>query len=250
MSKARASVLYLGDTSLDSAASYLGAVMKHFGIDFDYVGSAEPADRDLRDGQYRAIILSDYPAGNFKPGQMEGIAERVDRGTGLLMIGGWDSFQGVGGLYNGTLVEEILPVRISQSDDRVNYSFPCVVCKQAEHEILADLPFADPPCIGGYNRVAAKPEAELLLEAVRYRTRAQGPACSFVEEGRDVLLAVGRCGQGRTAAFASDAAPHWVGGFVDWGNKRVAVEIAGIEVEVGECYALFFNNLIRWTARL
>ncbi len=243
-------VLYLGDTSLDTAASYLGAVMKHYGIGFDYAASAEPAARYLRDAEYRLIILSDFPAENFTAGQMEGIAGRVRKGTGLLMIGGWDSFRGSGGLYNGTVVEELLPVRLSPSDDRVNYSYPCLVWKQADHEILADLPFTDPPCIGGYNRVTAKEEAEVLLQAIRYRTRAEGSSCSFHELGRDLLLAVGSCGRGRTAAFTSDAAPHWVGGFVDWGRRRVTGEITGTEVEVGEFYAAFFNNLLRWTARM
>ena len=132
----------------------------------------------------------------------------------------------------------------------MNYSFPCLACKRADHPILDDLPFHEPPCIGGYNRVAAKPGTEVLLEAVRYRTRKQGDTCGFVEAGRDVLLAVGGYGAGATAAFCSDAAPHWVGGFVDWGQGRVAGEISGIQVEVGELYARFFNNLIRWSARL
>jgi len=104
--------------------------------------------------------------------------------------------------------------------------------------------------IGGYNRVTAKDGADVLVQAIRYRTRVEGSSCSFAEEGRDVLLAVSACGKGRTAAFTSDVAPHWVGGFVDWGQQRVACEIAGIEVEVGEYYAAFFNRLIHWTARM
>ncbi len=248
MGKSKHSVLYLGDTSLDTAACYLGAVMKYFGISFDYAASEEPVDRYLEDSEYKLIILSDYPAGNFQAAQMEWILDRLSRGTGLLMIGGWDSFRGSGGLYNDTLIEEALPVHLSKTDDRVNYSFPCLVRKQRDHEILADLPFANPPCIGGYNRVTAKDGAEVLLQAIRYRTRAEDSSCSFHEEGRDVLLVVGTYGNGRTAAFTSDAAPHWVGGFVDWGQKRVACEIAGIAVEVGEYYAAFFNRLIRWTA--
>lgn len=148
------------------------------------------------------------------------IAARVRRGAGLLMIGGWESFQGSGGSYSGTVIQEVLPVRISPTDDRVNYSFPCLVHKPEEHPILADLPFARPPCIGGYNRVEAKADARVLLEAVRFRTRAEGSSCSFAEEGRDVLLVVGAGAEGRTAVFTSDAAPHWVGGFVDWGDRQ------------------------------
>jgi uncharacterized membrane protein len=244
-------VLYLGDTSLDTAASYLAGVMAHFQIGFDYVASDEAADRFLVDeAECRLIILSDYPSDNLESSQMERIEARVRKGAGLLMIGGWESFQGSGGKYGGTLIEQILPVRIFPSDDRVNTSYPCLVGKREEHPILAGLPFVEPPCIGGYNRVEAKEDARILLEVIRYRTEAQASACSFTEQGRDVLLAVGDYGRGRSAAFTSDAAPHWVGGFVDWGEKRISCRFAEREVEVGAFYAAFFANLIRWTGRL
>ena len=251
MRKKKFPVLYLGDTSLDTAASYLAGVMAHFEIGFDYVASDEAADRFLVDeSEYRLIILSDYPAGCLESSQMERIEAWVRKGAGLLMIGGWESFQGSGGNYSGTLIEEILPVRMSRSDDRVNTSYPCLVVKREEHPILAELPFIKPPCIGGYNRVEAKGDARILLEVIRYRTRAQASACTFAEEGRDVLLAVGEHGRGRSAAFTSDAAPHWVGGFVDWGEERISCRFVQREVEVGAFYAAFFGNLIRWTGRL
>jgi uncharacterized membrane protein len=251
MKESKNPVLYLGDTSLDTAASYLAGVMTHFEIGFDYVASDEAADRFLSDeAEYRLIILSDYPAGSLEPDQIKRIEAWVRKGTGLLMVGGWESFQGSGGHYNGTQIEEILPVRILPFDDRVNASYPCLVCKREEHPILANLPFDRPPCIGGYNRVEAKEDARILLEVIRYRTRAKASSCSFAEEGRDVLLAVGEHGLGRSAAFTSDAAPHWVGGFVDWGEERLSCTVAETEVEVGAFYAEFFKNLIRWTGRL
>jgi uncharacterized membrane protein len=98
MKRTKTPVLYLGDTSLDSAASYLAGVMTHFKIGFDYVASDESADRFLQeDAGYQLIILSDFPADNLKLSQMEQIVAWVRRGAGLLMIGGWDSFQGSGG---------------------------------------------------------------------------------------------------------------------------------------------------------
>jgi uncharacterized membrane protein len=251
MKKTEPRILYLGDTSLDTAASYLAGVMAHFGIGFDYIASQEPADRFLvEEAGYRLIILSDYPARNLESSQMERIAAWVKGGAGLLMIGGWDSFQGSGGSYTGTLIQEMLPVRISPADDRVNTPFPCLVCKREEHPILAGLCFDRPPCIGGYNRVEAKADARVLLEVIRYRTQAEACSCVFNEEGRDVLLAVGKYGKGRTAAFTSDAAPHWVGGFVDWGEQRISCSYAGAQTEVGSFYAAFFDNLIRWSGRL
>ena len=62
------------------------------------------------------------------------------------------------------------------------------------------------------------------------------------------MLVVGQFGRGRSAAFASDAAPHWVGGLVDWGAKRIAAHAkGGGQVEVGNHYAELFARLVRWT---
>ena len=59
---------------------------------------------------------------------------------------------------------------------------------------------------------------------------------------------VGRHGRGRTAAFTSDVAPHWVGGLVDWGPERVGTQAPEAnDIEVGSHYAEFFTRLIRWT---
>ena len=62
------------------------------------------------------------------------------------------------------------------------------------------------------------------------------------------LLVVGEYGAGSVAAFASDVAPHWVGGFVDWGEQRISAQAEGSdEVEVGSDYARFFSRLVEWT---
>jgi hypothetical protein len=61
------------------------------------------------------------------------------------------------------------------------------------------------------------------------------------------LLVTGTFGQGNTAAFCTDFAPHWVGGLVDWGKKRIKAQARnGGEVEVGEYYAQFIGQLVEW----
>ena len=46
---------------------------------------------------------------------------------------------------------------------------------------------------------------------------------------------VGEFGRGRTAALATDVAPHWVGPLVDWGVPRVAAQAPQANaVEVGD----------------
>ena len=69
------------------------------------------------------------------------------------------------------------------------------------------------PALLGYNQLVAKPAAEVLARC-----------------GDDPLLAVGQHGAGRSAAFASDCAPHWCPpGFMDWPG-----------------YDPLWANLVRW----
>jgi uncharacterized membrane protein len=70
---------------------------------------AEPTDFSLFLTNYDCIVLANVPAEQFSRDQMEALRSSVhDQGTGLIMIGGPDSF-GPGG-YQNTPVEEALPV--------------------------------------------------------------------------------------------------------------------------------------------
>jgi len=62
-------------------------------------------------------------------------------------------------------------------------------------------------------------------------------------------LVVGEFGRGRTAALATDVAPHWCGGLVDWGDRRLVRQVGGGRIEVGNWYAELFRNLLVWTGR-
>ena len=81
---------------------------------------------------------------------------------------------------------------ISALDDRAEHPegvHPAVV--QPGHPVLDGVP-EDWPALLGYNQLTAKSAAQVLV---------RGDA--------DPLLTVGRHGAGRSAAFASDCAPHW-----------------------------------------
>jgi hypothetical protein len=242
-------ILYAGDSSLSGAASYLAGVLTHAGLPFDYVPSARPLGAALARGEYGLYILSDYPAARLRPADCRKIVAAVSAGAGLLMIGGWESYHGLGGDYDRCEMADVLPVRILARDDRVNSSQPVVVQKVLDHPIVSGLPFRLPPHVGGYNRVRAKRGAETILMGRHLVVKAGEGAGLRVATGRSSpLLVVGRFGRGRTAAFASDAAPHWVGGMVDWGAKRIQARAKGGEgVEVGNHYAEFFARLVRWT---
>ncbi len=243
-------ICYLGDDHLAGAAMYLAGIMSHFGLVYDYVPSAYSPPASFRTGRHALYVISDYPAARFARADMVHIRDSVAAGSGLLMIGGWESFHGRLGEYHESPLAEVLPVAMLAEDDRRNCAQPCLVRKVAEHVILEGLPWESPPGIGGFNVFTPKPGSQTLLRAVRFETRLCGESFEFAPEGETPLLVVGTHGQGRTAALATDVAPHWVGGWVDWGDRRIVQEVGGGFIEVGNWYARFFRNLLVWTGRL
>lgn len=272
--------VYLGDDDMTRAASYLCGVMKYAQLPFDRVDSIETPPARFTSTQYNAYIISDYPQTRFQPQQLEHIRNEVEQGAGLLMIGGWESFHGQHGEYQHSPLAEVLPVNMLQQDDRRNFSQWAFVLKHHHHPVLEGLPWEKPPFIGGLNQFTVKPDANLLLKAVTIDARVvneeKAVDCSndsifnyinkSVEERLSVslpgddamfltlmetfpLLVTGQYGKGRTAALATDAAPHWVGGWVDWGKKRITQKLDnGNSIEVGENYVQFFTQLLRWIA--
>ena len=245
-----ARICYLGDDHLGGAASYLAGIMGHYEISFDHfpsdkrLATVEPA---FTARQYALYVISDYPAANFQPDEMAHLVECVRDGSGLAMFGGWESYFGRLGEYHASPLAAVLPVVIGSEDDRWNCAQPCLIRKVAEHPVLSGLPWDTPPSIGGFNRIAAKPSSEALLTAVEFTVRRSGETFQFSQVRESPLLIVGRYGQGRTAALATDVAPHWVGGLVDWGDRRVVQSVGQGMIEVGNWYAQFFRNLLIWT---
>jgi hypothetical protein len=243
-----AAICYLGDGALNGAASYLGGIMLHYGLAFDHISSGESPSAGFAKSPYSLYVVSDYPAGKFGRTAMLHVAGRVQRGdAGLIMLGGWESFFGRLGEYHETPLTDVLPVVMQTSDDRRNSAQPCLIHKTADHPILAGLPWDTPPGIGGFNAIVPKPNTQTLLTSVRFAVQQHDNAFQFTRGEESPLLVVGQYGRGRTAALATDVAPHWVGGFVDWGNRRMTQEIAGETIEVGNWYAEFFRNLLTWT---
>jgi len=243
-------VCYFGDDTLQGAAAYLAGIMGHFGLPYDHVAGAESPDAGFPSRQYALYVISDYPAARFREGQMSHIAQCVHLGSGLVMLGGWESFFGQSGQYHQSPLAEVLPVTMRPADDRRNCAQPCLVWKVAEHPILEGLPWEIPPGIGGFNAITPTPDAKTLLNCVQFFVRSSRNEFEFVFGDVSPLLVVGECGIGRTAALATDVAPHWVGGLVDWGDRRIVQKVADGTIEVGNWYAEFFRNLLVWTGRM
>lgn len=242
-------MLYLGDGAVDGAAAYLLAIAEHGNISMHHVRSDQAVARDLWERPWDLVILSDYPSALVEPELLASLPDRVRAGMGLWMIGGWASFQGQSGAWDRTCLASLLPVVIQERDDRVNCESPAVACVQTSHAIIADLPFADrPPSVGGYNRVSVKPGSELLLGVQTLGVHQTSPGRWALEPGEvDPLLAISSVGQGRVMAWMTDVAPHWIGGWVDWGRSRMVMRHPkSREVEVGQDYVQFVLNMLGW----
>ena len=167
---------------------------------------------------YDAVILSDIGANTLllhpdtwirskpTPNRLKLLKSYVERGGGLMMVGGYLSFQGINAAarYHGTAIEEVLPVEMLPYDDRVEVpeGFAAVL-KQKKHPIIEGLT-GKWPILLGFNEVKPKTEAEVI-------------ATVSSDYGEKPLLVSGSYGKGRTMAWTSDIGPHWLPPeFVAW----------------------------------
>lgn len=240
---------YLGDTSLASAAGYLAGLLHRAGHSFCYV----PSDVVFTSNDLEAVddllVLSDYPARRIAVDLQHRLVERIDAGLNLLMIGGWESFQGADGQWSGTPLADVLPVQISPLDDRYNVDGPTFVACQVDHPITQELPWKSrPPLIGGFNQVVPKLQSTVLLTAEVHSATRDAHGYQLTHRSSHPLLVVHERGPARIVCLTTDLAPHWVGPLVDWGPARVNAHAPGAEaIEVGDLYAQFVNQLIGWT---
>lgn len=202
---------------------------------------------------YALVILSDIGANSLmlhpdtfarsvaQPNRLAVLRDYVAQGGALAMIGGYLSFQGIEGraAFQGTPVEEALPVSLLPYDDRVELpaaSRPRVM--QPGHPIVRGLPYRWPRLLG-YNRLHAKPGARVLVEC-----------------NGDPLVVAGTYGKGRSMAFASDCGPHWAPpSFVDWAGYEIfwaqaVAWLAGDQPVVAPALAAERSDLARQRAGL
>lgn len=168
-----------------------------------------------------AVWLQGKPVAN----RLKIIREWTKAGGGLVMAGGYFSFQGIDGKarWRRTPVEEALPVTCLPYDDRLEVpdGFKAVVTGPKNHPILAGIE-GEWPLLLGANEVVVK-------EGDGVEVLARLPE----EEGGHPLLVTGSYGKGRTVAWTSDIGPHWVPNeFVAWAG-----------------YATIWKNILRWASQ-
>ncbi len=238
--------LYAGDSPVGGSANYLLAVLRFMRARFVHI----PPDKSLRPGvlarRFDAIVLSDYPRSRLARSAERAMAQQIARGTGLLMIGGWASFSGAFGGWRGSEIEELLPVRCLPGDDRVNFPSGALLVAKRKHPLVPAAPLRNPPMVCGLNCLMVKSGSRVLIAARRLRARGERVS---LERREYPLLVVGPEGGPRTAALSTDVAPHWCGGLVDWGSRRLELPLQdGVRVEVGNAYARFLSSLLAWVA--
>jgi len=224
---------FFSSTYYATGGDFLIAALRSGGIDVIHQPGHEAARSFpfelARLQEYAAVILSDIGAntlllppdvfleGKRVPNRLELIKDYVSEGGGLVMAGGYLSFQGIYGSarYHRTPIEEVLPVSILPIDDRIEKPegvSPSMIRK--DHPITQGIA-GEWPYLLGFNEVKPKEKSEVLAMAGSYP-----------------LLVTGLFGRGRSVAWTSDVGPHWCPkAFVDWSG-----------------YSQLWQRIIAWAA--
>lgn len=239
-------ILFAGETP-GSSANYVLGILRSLRADVVHVPASTRLSLRSLARRFDAFIFSDFAQQDAPLASQRAIVRQAEQGSGLLMIGGWGSFAGPSGRWRGSPIDEALPVRCLPYDDRVHFPGGAIVTTTGvAHPVLRELAFQPPPAVCGLNRVRLAPRSQVLLEAHRILASHRGLQ---LEPQAHPLLAVHGDPQRRTAAFTSDLAPHWCGGLVDWGRRRIRLPVTRTSaIEVGERYLQFASGLFRWLA--
>lgn len=171
---------------------------------------------------YDVVVFSDVESKNFQlapaffdrtkfgrqpltfPDRVRLCVEAVHRGTHLMFMGGWLSFNGELGKggWGRTQLKEILPVECLQFEDlRESTEGFAGQATRPDHPLFRGIDLATLPPILGYNVVRPREGCDVLATWT-------GTA--------DPMFATGQFGRGRVLAYTSDPAPHWGCNFVFW----------------------------------
>jgi len=205
-------------TEYEEGAGVFLAALEASGFDVTYIraheiSSAFPMSHTELEA-FDVVVLSDIGANSFllcdetflrserTVNRLALLAEWVERGGGLVMVGGYMSFTGIDGRarFGESPLAAVLPVEMLAHDDRV----------EMPEGLEATFDAPDDPVLGG-----TPPQWPVLLGYNRVRAKAD--ATVVARFGEDPLLVTGRAGSGFSVAFASDLAPHWAPPeFVGW----------------------------------
>jgi uncharacterized membrane protein len=196
------------------------------------------------------IVIDNVDVQGLNAASWQAIAERVQQGTGLIMVGGYHSF-GPGG-FRGTPLAEVLPIQIGPAE-RQEFGQPVrqdvqvagplrmrpTVPIDAQHPVMQLEGSAEGGQKSANNSGAALANVWAQLPPLDGANRIERsdlkPNAQVIAEGDDAqkhpLLVAGQAGAGRVLAFAADSTWRWqMGGF-------------------GEAHRRFWRQCVLWLAK-
>lgn len=169
------------------------------------------------------------------PALLENLKEYVEQGGAIVMVGGDRSF-GLGG-YEGTALEDILPVEVDNSEKPNTTSFrPVLTAAGQRHPVTRLVPDGEEndawwsrlaPMDGTNVVVRAREDAAVLLRHPSLTTPSGEPL---------PILSVREAGKGRTMALTVDSSWRW--------SMSEAASGRG-----NQAYLRFWKNSLRWMMR-
>lgn len=180
---------------------------------------------------FDAVVLQDIDAIRYKLAQhLPALSSYVERGGGLIMVGGPSSF--AGGSYAGTALDRVLPAAMPESDrpfdtvefrPRITEAGRAAPVLQAVRELYRD----ELPSFPGSNTLGEAKSGALVLWEHPSRQSSGRPM---------PVLALGEAGDGRAIALAVDGTYR-----LAWGELAARVG--------GRGYGALWDGLIGWLMR-
>jgi uncharacterized membrane protein len=193
------------ETEIERVKAFMGEYAEIEHIPAHEVMSKFPSTKEELQ-KYDIVITSDVGANSYllppqtffeckrSANKLQAIADYVEDGGVFGMMGGYMSFTGfqARGNFKNTPIEKILPVNLLGEDDRMEHPEGIILETNNNSPVLKNCNQEWKPLLG-YNKLIAKKDAEVII----------------TYDG-DPILTIGQYGKGKTFAWASDCAPHWM----------------------------------------
>jgi uncharacterized membrane protein len=158
-------------------------------------------------GAYDVYLLGDVPTDVFTPALLQQLADRVQEGAGLLMLGGLENYAAGG--YGATPLADLLPVQLAAAGgggptaDQVTGPQPMVPTERGLQRYVMQLTSAD------QNRARWQTLAPLVGATILTPKNDLVEVWAQTTAGVPLLLAT-EVGRARVAAFGGDTTYQWV----------------------------------------
>ena len=167
----------------------------------------DPRTSAVLDGEFDLIIIEDVHARAFGEVNLQAIADAVEQGKGLMMVGGYYSF-GPGG-YRETPVDAALPIEMETFEKQeIGVENPVRKMFHLDRELTMQ-PTGSHPVTSISSAATPWNDLPVLLGANRFQgLKSFGKV--LLETGKqEPLLVSGQFGLGRVLAFAGDSTWRW-----------------------------------------